>query len=165
MTTDTVWDVFAAHARRRPDATAIRSDHDLSYADLRRRVDDLSDRIRSQVPAGSVVALDATDPALGAQGYLAAARSGCALLPLNADSPPLHRAGVFADARPAATLVPNDTGRLDVVGATDGSGRTDFDGVAYILFTSGSTGRPKGVLVPHRALDTDRKSTRLNSSH
>nr|WP_062332809.1 AMP-binding protein [Herbidospora sakaeratensis] len=146
----TVWTAFRHHAERHPDHPAIRSDAGVvTYGDLRARAEDLGDRLGGL--RGGLVALDTGDPALGAPAYLAAARSGVALMPLNQDSPPRHRAAVLADARPAAVLRPGDTADLDVVPAA-GVPRTGLDEVAYLLYTSGSTGRPKGVLVSHTAL-------------
>ncbi|TKK91677.1 amino acid adenylation domain-containing protein [Herbidospora galbida] len=146
----TVWTAFRAHAERRPDRPAIRSDAGVvTYGELRARADDLGSRLREV--RGGLVALDTGDPALGALAFLAAARAGCALMPLNQDAPPRYRAAVLADARPSATLRPGEAAPLDLV-PEPGAPRAGLDEVAYLLYTSGSTGRPKGVLVSHRAL-------------
>lgn len=151
----TVWDAFESQARRIPSATAIRGGGaDCRYGELRDRVTALADAVLAQAPPGAVVALDATGPVAGAVAFLAAAKAGCPVLPLNAESPPLHRAGMLAEARPELMLREVDAGVLTVEPVADGAGSTAegrspvrYD-AAYVMYTSGSTGRPKGVVVP-----------------
>jgi D-alanine--poly(phosphoribitol) ligase subunit 1 len=133
-------------------AVAIRTaERDLHYAELVERADRLSALIAGLVDPGEVVALDATGAVAGVVATLACARSGCAILPLSAESPPMHRDAVIEDAGAAVCVREGDGDELAVEPTGYRSGR-DMRDVAYLMYTSGSTGRPKGVLVPHTAL-------------
>jgi amino acid adenylation domain-containing protein len=100
-------------------------------------------------------------------GYLAALRTGAAVVPLNSEFPVARTAGMAAAAR--LDLVLTDTPEADdlepgvplvVLRPHDLTDRTQQrgvlppcpaapDDVAYIIFTSGSTGAPKGVPILH----------------
>ncbi|WP_323746915.1 amino acid adenylation domain-containing protein [Catenulispora pinisilvae] len=148
--TGTVWDLVAARLAEDPDAVAVGGTADLTYARLGATVADLADRVAAAASPGSLVALEADAPLAGVVAMMAAARAGCALMPVIADSPPHHRDMVAADARPTAVIREAADGGFAVEPL--GPGRTDLTGIAYVLYTSGSTGRPKGVLVSQEAL-------------
>lgn len=146
----TIWDMVGARVAADPAGLAVGGTADLTYARLADLVTNLAARIRAVTPPGSLVALEADAPLTGTLAMLAAARAGCALMPVIGDSPPHHRAMVAADARPTAAIREMRDGGLEVVPV--GPGRTDLAGIAYVIYTSGSTGRPKGVLVSQAAL-------------
>jgi amino acid adenylation domain-containing protein len=146
----TVWDVVAARVADDPGGIAVGGIAELTYAQLAASVTDLADRVAAVAPPGSLVALETDAPLAGVLAMLAAARTGCALMPVIADSPPLHREMVAADAQPTAVVRERAGAGLEVVAL--GRGRTDLAGIAYVLYTSGSTGRPKGVLISQEAL-------------
>ncbi|MFI5727011.1 amino acid adenylation domain-containing protein [Streptomyces cyaneofuscatus] len=147
----TVRDVFEAQAARTPQAVAVRANCSYTYRELSALVAALSESILGLTPAGSLIALDAEGQASGVVGILAAAASGCAVLPLNRESPPAHRARILADARPALLLTETAECAFDLKPLPDGREPVMGD-IAYVMYTSGSTGLPKGVMVPHTAL-------------
>jgi amino acid adenylation domain-containing protein len=142
--------VVAARIAADPDRAAVGGTVELTCARLADSIIDLADRLAAVAPPGTLVSLEADTPLAGVLALLAAARAGCAIMPVNSDSPPLHRERVAADARPTAVIREDADGGLAVV--PRGPGRTDLTGIAYVQYTSGSTGRPKGVLVGHEAL-------------
>jgi len=147
----TVWDAVAARAARDPAAAAVRGTTWLRYGELVDRAAAVAAELTARTPPAAVVALDATGAAAGAVAFLAGAKAGRALLPLNPESPPRHRAAMLAEAGPAATLAETDDGGLVLEPAGPGR-RTELPGAAYVMYTSGSTGRPKGVVVTHVVL-------------
>ncbi|MFF5957879.1 amino acid adenylation domain-containing protein [Streptomyces luteogriseus] len=153
----TIRDAFEAQAARTPDAAAVRAVRTYTYRELSARAVALGEEILAHTRPGSLVALDATGPAGGALGILAAAGIGCAVLPLNRESPPAHRERVLANARPS--LVLRETSEcVFAVEPVAAAGRPVVPrepvmaDIAYVMYTSGSTGLPKGVMVPHTAL-------------
>ncbi|MER6821284.1 amino acid adenylation domain-containing protein [Streptomyces cellulosae] len=151
----TIWDLAWEQTELAPTAIAAQGVRQTySYREFMERADDLASRVRRRVPAGSVLAMEVDGPVSGAVCLLAAARSGCAVLPLNRESPAVHRARVWESAGPA--LVVGTQGEADFTltptGHADDEPPVGQANVAYVMYTSGSTGRPKGVAVPHEAL-------------
>ena len=151
----TIWDAVVAQADRAPDAPAVLGESRITYAGLVEQASALTALILDRARPGDLLALDSETPVTGVLSFLAAARAGCALLPLNRDSPARQRAAVLADACPALMLTGAGTSvavepLADSV--ADAPVRLDMRGQAYVIYTSGSTGRPKGVVVPHEAL-------------
>ncbi|MEV4037022.1 AMP-binding protein [Streptomyces umbrinus] len=149
----TIWDVVHEQAQRDPEATAAMGVHRYSYRELIEHAVGLSEAIGRLATRGSLMALDMDSPLSGAVAILAAARAGCAVLPLNRQSPPEHRKMILADARPsllvsAAAECEFDVEELEYAADADDPLRD----VAYVIYTSGSTGIPKGVMVGHNAL-------------
>ncbi|MFC5174877.1 amino acid adenylation domain-containing protein [Streptomyces mutomycini] len=153
----TIRDTFEAQAARTPAAVAVRATRTFTYRELSESAAALGEEILAHTPAGSLVALDAAGPAGGVIGILAAAGSGCAVLPLNRESPPAHRERILADARPSLVLR-ETTECAFAAEPVPGAGgpfaprEPDMADVAYVMYTSGSTGRPKGVMVSHTSL-------------
>ncbi|WP_280633948.1 AMP-binding protein [Streptomyces sviceus] len=154
----TIWDAVLAHARRTPEVTAMHADgRDIGYRELIDRAGHTAALLREVCPAGSLVALEATGHAAAAVAVLAAARAGCAVLPLSAADPPHRRERVLRHAAPAGLLREAAPGEADLTvhclsEAAFPTRAPDLTDIAYVMYTSGSTGEPKGVLVPHTAL-------------
>jgi amino acid adenylation domain-containing protein len=152
----TIWDLVQQQAARAPAAAAVSGESSLNYRQLLDQAASLATQLERRADPGSLLALDLVTPAAAAVAMLAAARLGCAVLPLSQDSPRLHRDLVLADARPALWIrEPASHGSaLEVSGVQPGAPepRRDLEGVAYVIYTSGSTGAPKGVVISHEAL-------------
>ncbi|MEU8586079.1 amino acid adenylation domain-containing protein [Streptomyces sp. NPDC048664] len=155
------------------DAVALEvGGEQLTYAGLR----DLAERIATRLVAASGgepprrVGLLAGRSVTAYAGYLAALRTGAAVVPLNPDHPPARTADivrgaevevVLADAAgagadpgvPLLVLGPEEVADLrNGPCPAPAPTATGGDDIAYIIFTSGSTGAPKGVPVLHRNL-------------
>ncbi|MEQ4304219.1 amino acid adenylation domain-containing protein [Plantactinospora sp. B6F1] len=167
----TLYEWFARTVERQPDAPALDLvDPVLSYRELRRCAEVIASRIlaaRNGPPAR--VVLLATRSLVAFAGYLAAARLGATVVPLNPGHPS-YRNQVICKAIGADVLIADESGaaQLDDLAGTVGAvlrlteadvlgGRPDAlpeyrtgpEDVAYVLFTSGSTGTPKGVPITH----------------
>ncbi|MGW7020115.1 non-ribosomal peptide synthase/polyketide synthase [Streptomyces decoyicus] len=172
----TVAELFAAQARRTPDATALDADGVcVTYRELDARTDALARRltglgVRPESPVG--VLMDRSAALVVAQ--LALVKAGGVYVPLDGRAPRERLRQVLGET--TADLVLTDTaweetarevapgGHILLVtdqGAPPApSGTADVEGaplpvlhpdnVLYLMFTSGSTGRPKGVAVRHR---------------
>jgi len=168
MTARTLWEWFARSVERYPDAPALDiADGALTYREL---------RDCAEVVAGAVLAAHGSAPArvvlmasrsvVSFAGYLAAARLGATVVPLN-PAHPRHRNETICGSLACDVLIADDAGPGGVAGSVDTVVRladadvraarpgplpapaAGLDDVAYVLFTSGSTGRPKGVPVTH----------------
>ncbi|MGW1876266.1 AMP-binding protein [Streptomyces sp. NPDC001975] len=171
----TLYDVFAASARRHPELPAVElSASSISYAELERAAEALAETVTAAHGRVRSVALLAARSGVAYAGYLAALRLGAQVVPLNLKYPPRRNTGIceladvdviIADASgqqwlehcpsgtaPARPVLPlTDEELLAAVPA--GSLQPPSagpDDIAYVLFTSGSTGRPKGVPIRHR---------------
>lgn len=168
MTGRTLWEWFAAAAGRYADEPALDlADGVLTYRELR----DCAEVVTGAVLAAhggapARVALLASRSVVSFAGYLAAARLGAAVVPLN-PAHPAHRNETICAALPCDVLIADDADPGGLSGSVDTvlrladagvrAGRPGplpepaarLDDVAYVLFTSGSTGRPKGVPITH----------------
>ncbi len=174
-------EIFAAQARRAPDAAALAGEGTvLTYGELDRRANRLARRLRAAGvgPEARVGLCLPRGPEIVA-AVLAVWKAGGAYVPLDPAYPPERLAWMVEDAAPRAVLatardrhriagapvVVLDLASFPVPGASpltrhpergEGSGRGEesvtADHAAYVLYTSGSTGRPKGAVIPHRSL-------------
>ncbi|MFI7426587.1 amino acid adenylation domain-containing protein [Micromonospora sp. NPDC049836] len=165
-----VVEAVLGHARRTPDAVAVRAaGGQLTYAELVGHADRvggalLAAGVRPGDAVGVCLPRDERLPAL----LLGVWRAGAAYLPLDPDQPVGRLVQIGAEAgvrtvltRGAARGVAEDvTAGLPaavLVDADDPAGAgppaelvvPGGDGLAYVLYTSGSTGRPKGVEISH----------------
>ncbi|MFP8961540.1 amino acid adenylation domain-containing protein [Streptomyces nanhaiensis] len=162
-------ETVAAHARRTPNAVALRSDTEtLTYRELVAR----SDRLAARLAAAGVgpetrVAVLMDRGVEYAVTALAVLRSGGAYVPLDTRAPSARRARVLSEADAALLVVgpgrpPGEqaAGGLPVLDVRDTSDEApaacgpplppaDPERLACAIFTSGSTGAPKGVAITH----------------
>ncbi|MEJ8654156.1 non-ribosomal peptide synthase/polyketide synthase [Streptomyces sp. MS1.AVA.3] len=172
----TVAELFAAQARRTPDATALDAGGtSVTYRELDARTDALARRlaglgVRPESPVG--VLMDRSAALVVAQ--LAVVKAGGAYVPLDGRAPRERLRQVLGEttaglvltdaaweetAREVApgghTLLVTDQGAPPAPSGTAAPEDGPLpvlhpDNVLYLMFTSGSTGRPKGVAVRHR---------------
>jgi len=171
-----VHEIFAEHAARRPDATAvIRGRIQVSYRDLDASANRLAHYLR-QLGAGpeSVIGVYLERGVDVIRALLAIMKAGAAYLPLDPGLPPERLERVCSQVRPAAVIAagadtfpgparrPRAGPRLVPLGeldaelaarpATPPAVRPQPGNLAYVIYTSGSTGDPKPVAVSHRSL-------------
>ncbi|WP_330252183.1 amino acid adenylation domain-containing protein [Nocardia sp. NBC_00565] len=167
----TLPELIADHARRRPDAMAVRfGDTALSFAQLRRRANRVA---RALIAAGagpeSLVAVAVSRTEELPIALLGVLTAGAAYLPVDITYPAQRLAFVLSDAKPVCVLTTDEQrGELPVSDLpvilleetvefaddpiSDADRRAPLlpDHLAYVIYTSGSTGVPKGVGVAHR---------------
>jgi amino acid adenylation domain-containing protein len=155
-----VVELVARQVRTRPDAVAVQDgDHQVTYAELDRRAED----IRSRLPTGRVVAVVLAKSADLPAALLAVLRAGAAYLPVA----PEHASTRLADLvrRSGAVACVTRSGLADVPDGTPivlvdqptspaspPAPLVTAEDLAYVMPTSGSTGEAKLVGVPHRAV-------------
>ncbi|MEV0124376.1 amino acid adenylation domain-containing protein [Streptomyces sp. NPDC050703] len=167
----TLGELFAAQARRTPDAVAvIAADRRWTYARLDRAADHVARELRARgVRRGDLVGVVMERSADVVAVLLGVARAGAAFVPVDPAHPAERIAHVLADASPALVVC---TGTTEAVLPADvprwpydatsrprdgrahraGHGRARATDPAYVIYTSGSTGTPKGVVVTHAGL-------------
>jgi len=170
-----VHELFEAQAGRSAASTAVTVErHQLSYAELNRRSNQLAQHLR-ELGAGSGarvgICLERSLEML--VGLLGILKTGAAYVPLDPSFPRDRLCFMADDAQLAllvstAALAPSfnlprerqallDADAQAIASAPDSHLPAEGhaarpDDPAYVIYTSGSTGEPKGVLVPHRAV-------------
>lgn len=159
--------VFAAHARRAPDAVAVDAgDARRTYAEMAERVDLFAARLSAALGDGDRLVGLCLERDVDLPAWLMAVlKVGGAYLPLDPALPPVRLRQVLEDASPTvivasrryAPLLSNEGVPLliaeDDANAPPAPAVTIRpDTLAYVIFTSGSTGRPKGVEIEHGSL-------------
>ncbi|MEO6191364.1 MAG: amino acid adenylation domain-containing protein, partial [Thermoanaerobaculia bacterium] len=167
-----VHELFAEHARRRPEALAVAAgDRQLTYGELERRSNRLAHHLRSLgVGPDVVVGICAERTVERVVGIVAVLKAGGAYASFDPAYPAERLALAMEDARVPVLLtesgligrVPSSSALVvsldrDLESLEGDESRppavaVDPDHLAYVIFTSGSTGRAKGVAVPHRGL-------------
>ncbi|MEU0878094.1 non-ribosomal peptide synthase/polyketide synthase [Lentzea sp. NPDC005914] len=144
-------ELFAAQARRTPDATALVADETFTFAELNARANRLAHHLMA-LGAGPerLVALRLPRSADFVVAVLAVLKSGAAYLPVDRELPAERVDLLLRDARPVVVL--DEIGDLDAFPETDPAVEIGPASTAYVIYTSGSTGTPKGVAVEHRNL-------------
>ena len=164
---ESVFELVAEQARRRPDAVAVEAaDGQLTYATLMRRAGALAARLIA-LGAGPrrPVALALERSPRQVVAVLAALAADAPYVPLDPEHPVERRRFLLADSgaglllgeSPFAAALPAGVVELrwqdvDWAAPAPPPPRSAGDELAYLLYTSGSTGRPKGVMVHHRGL-------------
>ncbi|HEX6290123.1 MAG TPA: amino acid adenylation domain-containing protein [Herpetosiphonaceae bacterium] len=166
--------LFEAQAARTPDAVAVvYEDHQISYAALNARANQLARHLRGlgvgpETPVGLCVERS-IEMIVGVLGILKA--GGC-YVPLDPAYPQERLSFMLQDSQ-ASVLLTQQRLQAEVLAAlplpavvridaewpqiagnrSDNlSSATSPDNMAYVIYTSGSTGTPKGVVVRHRSL-------------
>ncbi|HLU97441.1 MAG TPA: amino acid adenylation domain-containing protein, partial [Thermobifida alba] len=158
-------ELFAAQARRNPDAVALVSETGtLTYGELHERVERLAGALaEAGVGRGDRVGVCLERGTELVVALLAVMRAGGAYLPLDPAYPRQRLEFMLRDS--AAALVVTDPARKGTLldgtrvftgepAASAPAPRFDLglDDAAYVIYTSGSTGTPKGVVVTHRGI-------------
>jgi fatty acid CoA ligase FadD32 len=166
------------------DRAGIR--HEISWAELRRRVDAVAAALLERTAPGDRVAVLTPQNLDYVVGFLGVLRAGRIGVPLFAPEVSMHGqrlVGALADSAPAAWLTssdaleqihelaatkgvpaPADVLVVDEIGAAGSDGfeapELDLDAPAYLQYTSGSTRNPAGAVITHRALVSNAEQTR-----
>ncbi|WP_214473697.1 AMP-binding protein [Mesorhizobium sp. dw_380] len=165
-----VFDHLGNIARRYPDKLAISDGANrLTYSELLRAVETLSQRITVVVPEGQTIGIFQPNSAWYTVAILASMAAGRPSVPLNTRDPDPRIIEIVAAARLTAII---GAGNVRPVGlgqevlwidVTTGIGPDDqrvlpplqpvsVDAPAIVLYTSGSTGRPNGIVNSQRSL-------------
>ncbi len=173
-----VIELFAAQARRAPEAVAVALAGDeqasLTYRALDRRSDRLARSLRALgAGPGVVVGLCVERTPDLVVGVLAILKSGCAWLSLDPAHPRARVAFLLEDAavlllvtqRHLLPSLPPYGGEILLLEELEGDGDEPLglpaaDSLAYLIYTSGTTGRPKAVQVEHGMLAATLAATR-----
>ncbi len=164
-----VHELFLAHARRDPDALAVRQwDTRLTYRQLAATASALAERLsEAGLRRGAPVGICMRRTPWLTASMLGVLMAGGAFVPLDLDQPVQRLRTICLDAKIEIALV-DGAGRQRLAGVVGtlvtagesgsseavpaGARPVGWDDPAYIMYTSGSTGRPKGVVVSHRNL-------------
>jgi amino acid adenylation domain-containing protein len=165
-------ELFEEQAARQPDSPAVVFEsHQLSYAELNRRANQLGRRLRALgVGPETLIGICVERGIEMAIGVLGALKAGGAYLPLDPTYPEERLRYMLADARVgvllfqartraglpdyAGQVVDFDHDRRELEAQDDRNltVRVHPDNLAYVIYTSGSTGAAKGVQVSHRGV-------------
>ncbi|TDV49743.1 non-ribosomal peptide synthetase [Actinophytocola oryzae] len=166
----TLPELFADQARSTPDAPAVVSgDHELTYARLNARANQLADHLRSLgVGPETPVAVAMRRDADLVTSLVAVLKAGACFVPLDPDYPADRLAFMVRDSGARVVLTQSTVAGQLTGGATvlavdtlwdrltacsvDDPPPVDPFGAAYVMYTSGSTGEPKGVVVTHAGI-------------
>ncbi len=165
--------LFETQAARTPEATAVVfEDHQLTYAELNARANQLAHHLRELGVGPEVLVGICTERSLEmVVGLLGVLKAGGAYVPLDPEYPAERLAFMLEDAQAPVLLTRRalsaefETTPVHVVNldaewmqgesaCIDNPNPLDLGSTpnhaAYVLYTSGSTGAPKGVVVEHR---------------
>jgi acyl-CoA synthetase (AMP-forming)/AMP-acid ligase II len=188
-----VGDMLTAGARRTPNRTlfSMRGERGRTYAEVDRRATMLANALLgSGLVRGDRLAVWADDSVDYLETYMAAARAGLVVAPINARLTPTEARVILEDAEPRALLFsdrlaagvesllgPTDLalvagygdelvrGAVRVGDLIDGGSTAlppapDEDDLFIIAYTSGTTGVPKGAMLTHRSV---KATARMNA--
>jgi len=165
----TIVDLFEDQVKKQPDAIAVSHKDDyITYADLHKKVDMLSQHIIGKNHEKGIVGIIGYHSIDLVVGILAILKSGSAFLPLDNKHPGNRNAYMLKDAKVSLLLTNIDTSFYsdvveDIIRIDDERSYQNTPDIpvecnpvpsdlAYVIYTSGSTGNPKGVLVEHKNL-------------
>ncbi|WP_419998138.1 amino acid adenylation domain-containing protein [Streptomyces boninensis] len=145
--------LFAAQARRTPDAPAVSCEGiRISYAELDARAGRLAGALAARgAGPGQVVAVKLRRSIELIAVLHAIHKAGAAYLPLDPEYPAERIAYMVEQVRPVLVIDDDLLPVLDKEAATASAPEPQLlpEHPAYVVYTSGSTGRPKGIVVTH----------------
>jgi amino acid adenylation domain-containing protein len=162
-----IHELFEIQQMQTPDQISVSlNGRNLTYADLNRKADLLSDHLLKQDPDSSIVGISTTRNIEMIIGLLAILKAGKAYLPLDPGNPKERLVQIMRDAAIRTCLCEtaefnffksteteiNVLATDDHYGAIPGIEKRRNSHLAYTLYTSGSSGKPKGVCMGHESL-------------
>lgn len=156
--------LFELQQTKTPLATAVCFGKEkLSYTDLNKRAENLSQVILSSFPDEAIIAISATKSIELVVGVLAILKSGKAYLPLDVNYPTERLQHLIKDSSVNACLTNKNEAslfkelELSVIAIDEEYPLQEVQpkfqsSIVCVLHTSGSTGKPKGVLIGHKGL-------------